>query len=389
MTKPKLLVLASTFPRDPGDGTPGFVLDLATEQAKEFDVTVLTPRVPGSRAGQLIGEVKVVRYRYWPFAQKLTDGSILDNLKQNQGLWLEVPFLFLGLWLALARQLTNWKPDVIHAHWIIPQGLVSAFTKGKTPLVITAHGGDIYALNAGSLKNLKIWALNKAAAITTVNGEMKQQLASWGLEAKNIQVLPMGADFSKFQTGHVDKIPSSVLAVGRLVEKKGFDALIDAVRFGLENKTLPASLKVRIAGDGPLRADLERQAQGLPIEFLGNQSQAEIAKLLSTSQIFVIPSRIASSGDREGLPVTLMEAAAASSFVVASRLPGIEDLVVDGETGLLIEPGSFKDLSVALSKALSEPELRDRCGQHLNAAAQRFDVGTVGASYNSLIRSLT
>ena len=388
MSKPKLLVLASTFPKEPGDGTPGFVLDLALEQAKEFDVTVLAPLVPGARSAQLIGEVKVVRYRYWPFAQKLTDGSILDNLKQNQNLWLEVPFLFLGLWWALARQLRTWKPDLIHSHWIIPQGLVASLAKGKTPMLITAHGGDIYALNGGSLKNLKIMALEKAAAITTVNSEMKTQLMSWGLSESKVEVLPMGADFSQFASTKQEKIPSSVLAVGRLVEKKGFDALIDAVRWGLEKKKLPENLKVRIAGDGPLRAQLERQARGLPIEFLGNQSRESIANLLASSEVFVIPSRVAASGDREGLPVTLMEAAAASSFVVASKLPGIEDLVLDGETGLLVEPGSFKQLSKALAKGLSEPELREQCGGLLHAAGQQFDVKNIGARYNQLLRSL-
>ena len=388
MSKPKLLVLASTFPKEPGDGTPGFVLDLALEQAKEFDVTVLAPLVPGARSAQLIGEVKVVRYRYWPFAQKLTDGSILDNLKQNQNLWLEVPFLFLGLWWALEKQLRNWRPDVIHSHWIIPQGLIASLTKGKTQMLITAHGGDIYALNGGSLKDLKIMALNKADAITTVNSEMKTQLVGWGLDKNKIEVLPMGADFSKFETAKAEKLPASILAVGRLVEKKGFDALIDAVRWGLEKKKLPENLTVRIAGDGPLRAELENQARGLPIEFLGNQPQESIANLLASSEVFVIPSRIAASGDREGLPVTLMEAAAASSFVVASRLPGIEDLVMDGETGLLVEPGSFKLLAKALAKGLAEPELRERCGELLHAAGQQFDVKNIGARYNELLRSL-
>ena len=87
--------------------------------------------------------------------------------------------------------------------------------------------------------------------------------------------------------------------------------------------------------------------------------------------------------------MTLMEAAAASSFVVASRLPGIEDLVLDGETGLLVEPGSFKQLSKALAKGLAEPGLRERCGTLLHVAGQQFDVKNIGARYNKLLRSLT
>lgn len=388
MAKPKLLVLASTFPRSQGDGTPGFVLDLAQEQAKEFDVTVLTPLVPGAKQAEVIGEVKVVRYRYWPFQQKLADGSILDNLRRNPQLWLEVPFLILGLFWAIDQQLRRNKPDFIHAHWIIPQGLLATLLTKKVPVLITAHGGDIYALNGGSLKSLKLWALNRAAAITTVNQEMRSQLISWGLPETKIQVLPMGTDFSKFLSPAKTKVPSSVLAVGRLVEKKGFDVLIAAIRAGIKSKQFPEKINVKIAGDGPLRRDLEQQAAGLPIEFLGNQPQSEISKLLASSEVFVLPSRVAKSGDREGLPVTLMEAAASSSFVVASKLAGIDELVMSGESGLLVPPESPERLAKAISDGLNDKGFRKHCGQVLNAAAQRYDIKTIGAQYNKLIRSL-
>lgn len=388
MAKPKLLVLASTFPKAKGDGTPGFVLDLAIEQAKEFDVSVLTPLVPGSTGAEVIEGVKVIRYRYWPFAQELADGSILDNLRQRPSLWSEVPFLFLGLSFELARQLKKLKPDVIHAHWIIPQGLVAAIGKGGTPLLITAHGGDIYALNGGSLRNLKIWALQRAAANSTVNREMSEQLCSWGIEKSKTHVLPMGTDFSRFAAGAKNKIPGSVLAVGRLVEKKGIDVLIDAIRHGLEKKKLPTDISVKIAGDGPLRKQLEEQARGLPIEFLGNQSGEQIANLLAQSEVFVIPSRVAKSGDREGLPVTLMEAAASGSFVIASKLPGIDELILDGESGVLVEPESFKALSTAIGQGLRDEDFRRRCGDLLRDSATRFDIQNVGAEYNSLLRSL-
>lgn len=388
MAKPKLLVLASTFPRSSGDGTPGFVLDLAAEQAKEFDVTVLTPLVPGAKRAELIGEVKVVRYRYWPFQQKLADGSILDNLRQNPSLWLEVPWLMLGLYWAIDRQLRHNKPALIHAHWIIPQGLMSTLLTKKIPILITAHGGDIYALNGGSLKNLKLWALERATAITTVNQEMRSQLISWGLPGTKVQVLPMGTDFAKFQNSTQAKVPGSVLAVGRLVEKKGFDVLIHAIRNGIAQNKLPGDFMLRIAGDGPLRTELEEQARGLPIEFMGNQSQSEISRLLASSEIFVLPSRVARSGDREGLPVTLMEAAASSSFVVASKLAGIDELVIDGESGLLVQADDPAQLVEALAAGLADPNLRERLARKLRLSAQRFDIKTIGSQYNELLRSL-
>jgi glycosyltransferase involved in cell wall biosynthesis len=154
-----------------------------------------------------------------------------------------------------------------------------------------------------------------------------------------------------------------------------------------QNK-LPSDFKLRIAGDGPLRTELEEQARGLPIEFLGNQPQSEISRLLASSEIFVLPSRVAKSGDREGLPVTLMEAAASSSFVVASKLAGIDELVVDGESGLLVQPDDPAQLIEALAAGLADPNLRRRLARELSLSAQRFDIKVIGDQYNALLRSL-
>ena len=385
MAKQKLLVLGSTLPRVPGDGTPGFVLDLAREEQKHFDVTILTPFVQGAQQSELIDGCQIVRYKYWPFAHTLADGAILDNLKQSKTMWLQVPFLMLGLLLAIRKQ----RPKLIHAHWIIPQGVAAALAAPKAKLLVTTHGGDIYALNSPVLKSVKRWVLKRATAISTVNSQMRQQLIDWGSKESKVHVLPMGVDLAGAAKLKPTNEKHSLAVVGRLVEKKGIEFLLDALRLGLSDASLPEDLTLTIAGDGPIRKELEQRAAGLPVKFLGNQTQEQVRHLFSSSGIAVLPSVTAKSGDQEGLPVTLLEAGAAGAFVIASDLPGINEVIRDRETGLLVPQGNPAALLAALQTAFSDQKLVASCQKALANEVKRFDHAVVGKHYNELLGSLS
>lgn len=385
MAKQKLLVLGSTLPRVPGDGTPGFVLDLAREEQKHFDVTILTPFVQGAQQSELIDGCQIVRYKYWPFAHTLADGAILDNLKQSKTMWLQVPFLMLGLLLAIRKQ----RPKLIHAHWIIPQGVAAALAAPKAKLLVTTHGGDIYALNSPVLKSVKRWVLKRATAISTVNSQMRQQLIDWGSKESKVHVLPMGVDLAGAAKLKPTSEKHSLAVVGRLVEKKGIEFLLDALRLGLSDASLPEDLTLTIAGDGPIRKELEQRAAGLPVKFLGNQTQEQVRHLFSSSGIAVLPSVTAKSGDQEGLPVTLLEAGAAGAFVIASDLPGINEVIRDRETGLLVPQGNPAALLAALQTAFSDQKLVASCQKALANEVKRFDHAVVGKHYNELLGSLS
>ena len=388
MAKPNLLVLGSTFPVDEKDGTPSFVLDLAKEQAKSFDVTVLTPYVSGAKRVEVMGDVKVIRYHYWPFAHSLARGAILDNLKANPLNWLQMPFLVLGLISKLKKLDASLNPAAIHAHWVIPQGLAAAIAAKNTKLVITAHGGDVYALNKPPLRALKKMVLQRASAITTVNSVMKHRLVEMGIDQDKIHVLPMGVDLGLASATTKPKQKNQLVFVGRLVEKKGLEFLISAIRQLSETDALPADISLKIAGDGPLRSQLEAQSAGLPVEFLGSCSKQRVLELLAESEIALLPSVRAKSGDQEGLPVTLLEAGASSLAVIASDLDGINELIADGENGLLVPPGDAGALASAITKLLTDPELSQRLGAALRVSVADYDHSVVGAKYNSLLGSL-
>jgi glycosyltransferase involved in cell wall biosynthesis len=372
------VVLGSTFPKTQGDGTPSFVLDLAIEQVKEFDVTVLTPMVPGAMELEFMGGVQIKRYKYFP-GHALADGAILDNLKAKPALLLQVPFLFLGLYRALKKDLKT--PATIHAHWVIPQGLVAALFAKRNKLLVTTHGGDIYALNNPLLLKLKTWVLKRAHAVTTVNAESKTKLISMGIEQSKISILPMGVDTAQAAKARGERISGKLVVVGRLVEKKGIQVLIEALR--------PLKgYQLEIVGDGPWLDRLKEQAKGLNINFLGKRSKADVLKIFGSAAMVLVPSITAQDGDQEGLPVTLLEAAATGAYVIASDLPGINEVIVDGTTGALVRQGEVAALRDAIELALADGELREANGKALAHAIQRFDHAQVGHSYNSLLKGL-
>lgn len=384
--KKKLLMTASTFPRWEGDTEPRFVLDLAKSLLPYFDVTVLAPDCPDAAKTETLEGVKVLRYGYFPLRRFETlcyPGAIVPRIKQKKSRALLVPFLVVSLWAKLLCIHRDY--DVIHAHWLIPQGIVqSCFS---TPYLVTGHGGDVTSLNSGILKALKRRCLQKAGAVTTVSSHLQGVLQQLCPE-KNADILPMGCDTTVFSPSkRVENYfgqngKKVVLFVGRLAEKKGVTYLIEAM------KQVDALLV--IAGDGPLRESLQRQAAPLAdkVRFVGSKTHEELQLLYPSADVFAAPSVQAKDGDIEGFGLVFLEAMASGLPVVASRSGGIPDLVHDGENGLLVEPGNPAALAAALTRILRNESLRRQfvtAGLH---TAKENDYTVIGHRYSELLISL-
>jgi glycosyltransferase involved in cell wall biosynthesis len=382
-----LLVLASTFPGRTGDGVPAFVLDIAAAEAEEFDVTVLTPQVPGAPRRERMGAVDVVRFRYFPARwEDLADGAILDNVKARRSRYLQVPALVIAQQIAVRRIVATFKPDAIHAHWVIPQGIAAMVSARRIPTLITTHGGDVYALNNAAFTRIKSRVLGWARAVTTVNADMMARLASWGIDESKLHLLPMGVPLDDVAEASAasDSVPGRILVVGRLVEKKGFGVLLAALRARAHDP----EWNLRIVGDGPLREELQAQAFGLPVEFIGQLGRSEVLREMAEASIVAIPSISAASGDQEGLPVVLLEAAAMGRAIVASDLPGINEALTDGSTALLVAQGDVSALGSAIEALLADSELRERLGAAAAKRAADYGLTTIGAQYRRIIRSM-
>jgi colanic acid/amylovoran biosynthesis glycosyltransferase len=385
VTRRRLLVLASTFPARPEDGTPAFVRDLALEEGKRYDTLVVVPRVPGASSREVIGNVRVIRFGYFPRRwEDLADGAIIENLRAKPIRWLQVvPFLIAEA-LAVRRAVSSFNPDVVHAHWIIPQGVVATAVAPRIPRLITTLGGDLYALNAGPLRLLKSWVVRRASHTTVMNAEMASVVESLGAEGAQVSVEPMGASFAvEIPSRPRRALAKNLLFVGRLVEKKGLRVLLQALR-GMDG----ATAQLTVVGDGPLFDDLAKHAEGLPVTFAGQLGRTELLQEYARADIIVVPSVPASSGDKDGLPVALLEAMGSGLAVVASDLPGINEAVRDGVDGVLVPPSDIEALRTAVLGLVHDPERVRELGDQAAARAQNFSVGRVGARYRALLAEI-
>lgn len=384
--RPRLVVLASTFPARPDDGTPAFVRDLALHEATDFETLVLVPRVPGSARTERVGRLTVRRFRYFPRRwETLADGAILENLRRRRSAWLQVlPFVLAEAW-ALHRAVRTHRPDVLHVHWLLPQGVAALLAGRRLPWLVTTLGGDVYALSDPASVALKRAVLRHAGAVTAMNTDMAARLVALGAPAADTYVLPMGADVAAVRAGGagVERVPGRILFVGRLVEKKGLAVLLAALR-----RVERAGWSLEVVGDGPLRAEVTAAAAGLPVEFRGALSRTDLAAAYARCEIVVVPSVSAASGDQDGLPVALLEAMAAGCAVIGSRIAGIDAAVLDGDSGLLVPPGDAGALAGALDGLLADPERRAKLGAAAAARADEFSVAAVGQRYNALLQEI-
>lgn len=394
----RVLVLTSTFPRWEGDHEPPFVYELCRRLSRRFEVLVLAPHAAGAARRETMDGVEVVRFPYF-FARWQTlayEGGILSKLRQNKWRYLQVPLFFFFQWLALARLLKKKQFDVIHAHWLIPQGLIAIWARSmqrKAPrLLCTSHGGDLYGLRGRWLDRLKRAVLERTDALTVVSRAMGELTVRYGAKADKLHVISMGVDARTLFTpdGEDVRTGHELLFVGRLVEKKGLAYLL---------KAMPAILArhprvtLSVAGGGPEEWRLRSLAEELGIAdrvtFLGPAQNRELPRLYRRATVFIAPFVVAENGDQEGLGLVLAEALACECPVVASDLPAVRDVVIDGVTGLTVRQRDSVDVASKVIALLDNPDLRRTLAkQGRMHVLTRFDWETVANRYAQLIEAL-
>ncbi len=385
-SRKKLLVTASTFPRWEGDTEPRFVLDLSKHMLDAYDVTVLAPAAPGAKDEEILEGVRVVRYHYFPvhkWENLCYPGAIVPRIKEKKIRVFLVPCLFLALYFKLKRLLPEY--DAVHAHWLIPQGIVQS--NFKKPYMVTGHGGDVTSLNKGILGRFKRKALRNAKKVTVVSPFLKEQVQSLVPECEP-EIISMGVDTTQFGKAHfqanyfgqADK--KVVLFVGRLAEVKGVTYLIEAMK--------KVDAKLVIVGDGPLREELEQQAreQGDKIFFLGSKTHNELPSIYASADAFVAPSVTASDGGREGFGLVLLEAMASDIPIVASNSGGIPQVIQDGYNGLLCEEKNVEQLSDKLNSVLTDETLRNRLLQGGHEFVAKYDYKNIADRYKKQLREM-
>ncbi len=399
MKKKKLLVITSTFPRWQHDTDPPFVFELARRLTGSFDVTVLAPGYPGALGSEEVAGLRVHRFRYFFKKLELLAGSegILPTLKKNPLFYLLVPFFLMGELAALIKLSRKIKPDIIHAHWIIPQGFIAALAKRVTgvPYVVTTHGGDIYGMQGKFASVLKRYALRHASHTTVVSRDIRETIRKKFGEEIPTEIVPMGVNSELFHPAQKSKALREkygiagpfLLFVGRLTEKKGVKYLIEAMPEVV--KKFPAVILL-VVGTGEQRLKLERQVHSFGIEknviFAGAIPNRELPAYFATADIFIGPSIQAEGGDTEGFGLTFVEAAMSGCSVVAADVGGISDIIKDGETGFLVPEKDHHAIGAVLLKILQQDTSVNIVKEHTRKQmVQKFDWQAIADRYAAIL----
>lgn len=274
--------------------------------------------------------------------------------------------------IELTRLLRRERPDIVHASSSKAGvlGRLAATLAGVPIRIFTAHGWA-FAAHTGAASLLYRWADRAVRPLTTVTVCVAEQQRAAGLAARTCDVgrtvvIPNGVDVEGAPRAELDGRRPLLVSVGRLKPPKDALTLVRALA------RLPAgSYDALIVGDGPDRRLVEEEIRALGLEgqvrIAGDRR--DVPSLLAGADVFVLSSA------SEGLPVSVLEAMAAGLPVVASRVGGVPELVVEGETGFLVDPGEPGELADALRHLVSDPPLRRRLGGAGRARAeQRFDV---------------
>lgn len=258
----------------------------------------------------------------------------------------------------------------------------------------TAHARDIYHTYASpaadnAMRRIKLREARFAVTVSDYNARHLRRLCPEA--AERIHRLYNGIDLTRFTPNPARRRPGLIIAVGRMIEKKGFPDLIGACRL------LAAQVqdfRCRIIGDGPMRGELEAQIRdaGLVgrVELHDPVTQEAMIGLVQEASVVVLPCVVSASGDRDGLPTVLLEAMALAQPVVTTTVSGGPEIVEHGRTGLLTEPGARIELAAALALMIGNPVVAERMGQAGRARAEQLcDLERNAATLAGLFREAT
>lgn len=274
------------------------------------------------------------------------------------------------------------KPDIIHAHYATSFGLLGALTR-RHPLVISAWGSDIFSFPRISFlhKSLLKWILGHADVLCSSSEIMALEMHRYIGAEQAIEIIPFGVDTTLFSPQQGEDSPEAddhsksgsinapvVFGVAKgLHPIYGLDLLLEA--FAQVHIHYPQTL-LQVAGDGPQRRSLEDLAEKLgvteSVTWLGRLPNAKVADFYRSVEVVVVPSR------QESFGVTAVEGSACARPVIASRVGGLTEVIVSGETGLLVSPDSIPELVEAMERLIQDPTLRATMGRQGRENVLRF-----------------
>lgn len=389
----KILMLAQNFIRFKDDIMSPFLFNWVSEINKnsDFEVIVLAPHEKGLKEFEVIGGVKIYRFRYASdkyerIAYKNNMHELVMKNALNKLIFLKLIRNFYKKIVEIAKKE---KIDVIHANWWVPCGIAAylASKKTKAPYIVTTHGTDVFILR--KFKFFSFFArkiFKNAARINAVSNYVAGIVIDLLKINKNkISVFPMPFDRNKFYPVKKGRNKTkTIFTIGKLVKRKGVNYLVDACSI-LKDKKI--DFKLIIVGKGPEEESLKEQIKNLALEknitLIPSVPHKELVNYYNDADVFVLASVTDWKGETEAFGVVFAEALACKTPVIGTRTGGIPDVVIDNKTGLLVDEKDPKQLADALIRILKNEKLAKKLADqgykyvHDNFTAERIAKKTI------------
>mgnify|MGYP001254024940 CR=1 FL=1 len=370
-------MLTTGFPRYSGDLFGSFILQLARALVEQkLEVAIVAPHAADAARSEAWEGVQIRRFRYvWPATwQRLAyGGGIPSNIRVSWISRLQIPFFLICFWWAAIGACR--RSDLVHCHWTV-SGLVAclAMRLYSRPVILSVRGSDVHLVTGRALGWLNRRICRCMDVVIAVSEDIAAKLERAGVDRKKIRVVynGVGSEFSPRDRQMARRelgLPESrfiVIFVGLLVPVKGVEFLLEALPL-LNDSNVYCVL----VGDGVSQSELEAKARDLGIaeqvQFVGRRAASEVPLWISSADVLALPSL------SEGRPNVVLEAQACGIPVVATRVGGTPELVRDGQTGLLVEPGSAASMARGLGRLLGDAPFRDSIGRAGRAMVEEGD----------------
>ena len=378
-----VVMVTTSYPRFPGDSVGTFMEPIARAVAAlGHEVHIVAPWHPLVTRGAEEQGVHFHFYRYAPLRALNVFGyavSMRADVRLRSAAYVAAPLALAAGWRAARAVARRHRATVMHGHWVIPGGVTAAAAAPALPLVISLHGSDVYiAERLAPARFAARRAFRRAGFVTACSDDLADRAIVLGADRSRLETVPYGVDVDRFRPDPAsraerrrelsvgDRVPL-LFAAGRLVRKKGFEYLIDAL------PDMPGAV-LAIAGDGTLGDELRERARARGvaerIRFLGNQPQGRVGEYLGAADVVCVPSVRDDSGNVDGLPNVVLEALACGTPLVTTAAGGIGAVVENGRTAVVVPERDSAALAAAATRILADPEGGRRMGEAARALVQ-------------------
>ena len=370
-----VVMVTTSYPRFPGDSVGTFMEPIARSvAARGHEVHIVAPWHPlVARANEDHG-IRFHFYRYAPVRWLNVFGyaaAMRADVSLRAAAYVAAPLALAAGWYAARKVARRHRATIMHGHWVIPGGVTAAIAAPGLPLVVSLHGSDVFVAETFGPAGLAArQVFHRAGFVTACSDDLARRAITLGADASRLETVPYGVDVDRFrpdpamraarrlELGLGEGVPLCV-AAGRLVRKKGFEFLVDALA------SVPGVV-LAIAGEGTLADDLQARARTAGVadrvRFLGNQPQDRVGEFFAAADLICLPSVRDSRGNVDGLPNVVLEALASATPLITTTAGGIGAVVEHGRTAIVVPERDGAAIAEAMRRLIGNPVLARQMG---------------------------